>query len=122
MQGWYLQRQFLLTGNGNYSITRRYLALAGPHDSLDTAELVWNSVALPKHRFLMWLAVQNRILTKERLMKMNIQVEDNCCVLCQVQVLETSRHVFVDCAYATSVTNEISQWSGIYLPPADLHT
>ncbi|KAH0769592.1 hypothetical protein KY290_013573 [Solanum tuberosum] len=43
---------------------------------VDFANLIWNGVAQPKHRFIMWLATKDRLLTKERLTKLRIHVDD----------------------------------------------
>lgn len=57
----YMQGHFILNANGQYSITSGYLALLGNQMKLEVAELVWNSVSLPRQRFIMWLAVQNTL-------------------------------------------------------------
>lgn len=46
-----------LTAKGTYSIPGSYMALGGDQVKCDVAELVWNSVSPPKHRFIMWLVV-----------------------------------------------------------------
>ncbi|XP_060178152.1 uncharacterized protein LOC132608097 [Lycium barbarum] len=120
MQHWYRQGQYLLAGNGKYSISRSYLDLIGTRTKWETAELIWNSVSPPKHRFIMWLAVQQRLLTKARLLHLHIPIEDASCCLCQEQVVETSQHLFVDCMFATAVRKEVMQWSNICMPAGDL--
>ncbi|KAG5588828.1 hypothetical protein H5410_049262 [Solanum commersonii] len=73
MQHWYTQGQLNLTANGEYSITSGYLALLDHREKL------------------------KRLLTKERL----IQVATTECCLCQEAVLETNKHLFVECEYVT---------------------
>ncbi|WMV38625.1 hypothetical protein MTR67_032010, partial [Solanum verrucosum] len=63
MQGWYNHRRYMLTQTGKYSITKSYQALMGTKPRWNIAELVWTSMAIPKHRFMTWLAVQGRLLT-----------------------------------------------------------
>lgn len=75
--------------------------MIGNQDKLEVAALVWNSVSLPRQMIIMWLAMQNKWLTKERLLNMEINVEDNRCCLCQQGMLETHRHLFVECEYVT---------------------
>ncbi|KAG5611217.1 hypothetical protein H5410_022498 [Solanum commersonii] len=45
---------FNLTTNGDYSITSNYTEQTGNQAKLEVAELVWNSVLLPRQRFIMW--------------------------------------------------------------------
>ncbi|WMV22135.1 hypothetical protein MTR67_015520 [Solanum verrucosum] len=110
-----------ITTSGEYSITRGYHALLGQREKMENAELIWNSVSLPKHRFTMWLATQKRLLTKERLLNMKIQVDDSKCCLCQDTVMETNKHLFVDCEYATKVRDALLSWSKINLPARELN-
>lgn len=70
----------------------------------------------------MWLAMQNKLLTKGRLLNMNIQVDDRNCSLCQAAVLETNNHLFVECEYAVKVRDALAQWSKISVPTRDLKT
>jgi len=111
MQGWYNQGRYMLTQSGNYSITRSYLALMGYRPKMGTAELIWTSMALPKHRFMVWLAVQGRLLTQERKVRMNIPVEDVACCMCDEQVMETTVHLFEECKWTLAVWHEINQWT-----------
>ncbi|XP_049368638.1 uncharacterized protein LOC125833517 [Solanum verrucosum] len=105
----------MLTKNGTYSITRSYLAIKGQRQQLETADLVWTVVALPKHRFMVWLAIQGRLLTQERKLRLHIQVDDTKCCLCEEKVMETTKHLFEECKWSKMVWQEIVQWTGIYL-------
>ncbi|KAK4737698.1 hypothetical protein R3W88_001395 [Solanum pinnatisectum] len=55
---------------------------------------------MSRHRFIVWLAYQNRLLTKERLQKLNMLIGDDLCVDEQV---ETQQHLFVECAWTRQV-------------------
>uniref|UniRef100_A0A0V0GZU8 Putative ovule protein n=1 Tax=Solanum chacoense TaxID=4108 RepID=A0A0V0GZU8_SOLCH len=68
----------------------------------------------------MWLAVQSKLLTKDRLLRLNIDVEDSSCCMCQDSVMETSKHVFVDCEFAAKVRGELMQWIKTSLPAREL--
>uniref|UniRef100_M1BYX0 Non-LTR retroelement reverse transcriptase n=1 Tax=Solanum tuberosum TaxID=4113 RepID=M1BYX0_SOLTU len=102
MQDWYNQGRYILTQSGTYSITRSYLALMGHIPKLRIAELVWTSMSLSRHRFLVWLVVQGRLLkgrllTHKRKLKLKIPVEDIACCLCDEQVMEATKHLFEEC-------------------------
>lgn len=53
---------------------------------------------------------------------MNIHMEDTRCCLCQSSLMETSKHLFVDCDYAARVRVELLQWSNISVPARELKT
>lgn len=72
MQHWYVQDKYNLIKGGDYSITRSYI------------DVIWNAVAQPKNRFILWPAVQDRSLTKVKLVNF-ISVEETNCCLCDMQ-------------------------------------
>ncbi|XP_070055159.1 uncharacterized protein [Nicotiana tomentosiformis] len=122
MQNWYIQRRYRLTSKGDYSITRSYMELRNARTKLANAELISTSVAQPKHRFIMWLVVHNRLLSKERLGKLNIPVEEATCCLCDYQVIETANHLFSGCPWFQEVKRGVKQWTGSHLQLGDLKT
>ncbi|XP_049372581.1 uncharacterized protein LOC125837524 [Solanum verrucosum] len=111
MRRWYMQNRYRLTKGGAYSITRSYIDIREHHNSSHIADCIWSAVAQPKHRFILWLAVEDRLLTKERLMKMNISVKEVNCCLCDAQKLETVKHLFSECPWITEVNRGFEQWT-----------
>ncbi|XP_075087992.1 uncharacterized protein LOC142169947 [Nicotiana tabacum] len=105
---------------GRYSITKSYLQLKGEHNKMEVADLIWNSVALPKYRFHVWLVVYGRLLTKERLLRLHIPVENPNYYLCDHRVMEKSTHLFVDRNWITSLRVELTQWINVQLPAGEL--
>ncbi|WMV51210.1 hypothetical protein MTR67_044595 [Solanum verrucosum] len=99
MRNWYLQGRYNLTHSGQYSISASYNAMLGELNRLRIADLIWTSVAQPRHRMIMWLAVQGRLLTKERMLRLNIPVDNEICCLCHSQVMETQLHLFAHCTW-----------------------
>ncbi|KAH0640651.1 hypothetical protein KY285_037237 [Solanum tuberosum] len=61
-------------------------------------------------------ATQKRLLTKERL----IQVATTECCLCQEAVLETNKHLFVECEYVTRVRTTLLSWTNTPMTTIDL--
>lgn len=113
MHQWYIQDRYQLTKYGEYSITSSYLAIIGQRPKLNNAELVWTSMALPRHRFLVWLAVHGRLLTQERKVRLHIQDDETDCCLCDEQVMETNSHLFEHCRWTKEVWLEIQKWTGV---------
>ena len=99
----------MLAQNGKYSITRSYLEIKGHRQQLNTIDLVWTAVDLPKHRFMLWLTVQGRFLTEERKLRLHIQVDDTECCLCEERVMETTRDLFEVCNWTKKVWHKMVQ-------------
>lgn len=58
--------------------------------------LVWNSFSIPKCSFILWLALQNRLLTKDRMLSFSMNVDPRCS-LCNNA--ESVHHLFSHCPY-----------------------
>lgn len=56
MNEWYNNGTYTLTSNGEYSATRSYNSKIGAQQRLREADLIWSSIMLPRHRFIVWLA------------------------------------------------------------------
>lgn len=62
---------------------------------------VWNNLSIPKCSFTFWLALKNRLLTKERMSRFGMNT-DVRCVLCD-NATETNDQIFSSCSYVTEV-------------------
>lgn len=60
--------------------------------------IVWNRSGIPKHSFLTWLAVLNRLPTRDRLLSWGLAV-DPSCVLCSGGT-ESRNHLLFECTYS----------------------
>lgn len=67
-------------------------------------KLIWGSYVSPKHSFISWLAIQNKLLTKDRLRSWGCDVEE-ICVLCGA-ACETRDHLFFTCFFKEFVAND----------------
>lgn len=54
----------------------------------------YNRMSIPKHRFIFWLMVQNRLLTKDKLLEWCIPNIDTMCVMCS-RASEIAPHLFL---------------------------
>ncbi|XP_019251400.1 PREDICTED: uncharacterized protein LOC109230348 [Nicotiana attenuata] len=68
--------------------------------------IMFSNLARPKTLFSMWLIIQERMMTTDRLNKWNINV-DPICVLCGNHP-ETHAHLFWECTTTTEL------WAGIF--------
>ncbi|XP_022895208.1 uncharacterized protein LOC111409387 [Olea europaea var. sylvestris] len=70
---------------------------------------VWKPCITPKHSFLLWLAAQSKLLTKDKLLFLDI---DRRCVFCRL-FEETCDHLFFKCSFTSSLWGSIRSWLGI---------
>ncbi|XP_056685717.1 uncharacterized protein [Spinacia oleracea] len=67
---------------------------------------IWGRLAQPKHRFISWLAILERLDTKDRLKLFGVSVDD-ICLLCGLEV-ENYSHLFFGCQYSSRCWNQIA--------------
>ena len=59
---------------------------------------VWERMITPKHRFIVWLLMHNRLYTKVRLHDLGI-ISEQTCGICRSEA-ETVEHLFFGCKYS----------------------
>ncbi|KAM6587484.1 hypothetical protein CsatA_010089 [Cannabis sativa] len=91
-----------------YTIAAGYVLFSPPGTKQKWCNEVWNRLNIPKHSVILWLAMLNRLKTKERLLKHGLQVSELCC-LCNEQT-ETVQHLFFECDVAVKWLQDIKQW------------
>lgn len=69
-------------------------------------KVVWSKSGIPKHNFQAWLAVLNRLPTKDRLLSWNLPVSP-LCLLCNNQQ-ETRDHLFFSCPFSYSIWSHLA--------------
>lgn len=66
---------------------------------VDFRRLICNNAA---STFILWLALRNSLMTKDRLNSWNVGTTDSTCPLCN-NAIETVQHLFFKCPYAAKV-------------------
>ncbi|XP_060210458.1 uncharacterized protein LOC132637380 [Lycium barbarum] len=89
-------------------IKQIYLQLMGDRPRVEWKCVMFHNAVKPKARFTMWLQLQNRLMTMDRLDKWGMQV-DLQCVLCSKHN-ETRDHLFLHCEYSLFVWHKIKHW------------
>lgn len=79
----------------SYSIKAVYRDLLGPQGRVSWANATWNGATIPKSRFVIWLACQDRLKTKQKLMTMGVVDEDTCPI--SGTQTETRDHLYFKC-------------------------
>ncbi|KAJ0561377.1 putative RNA-directed DNA polymerase [Helianthus annuus] len=80
------------------------LRLSNP--SVNWYRAVWFSQCIPRHAFLMWLVIGNKLKTQDRLKPWDVGGPVNlrlmCCPLCQ-HGIDSRTHLFFECPFSTQV-------------------
>ncbi|GJU32844.1 reverse transcriptase zinc-binding domain-containing protein, partial [Tanacetum coccineum] len=68
-------------------------------------KLVWYSQCIPKQSFILWLAIQDRLTTQDKLRRWGNQAVNRCC-LC-LNDLEDLKHLFFQCPFSKAVWRKV---------------
>ncbi|XP_060969513.1 uncharacterized protein LOC133036792 [Cannabis sativa] len=91
-----------------YSISGGYKLLQPVSETKKWSKLVWCRTNVPKHSFILWLAFQDRLKTKESLYRHNI-IDNAACLLC-LQADETVKHLFFSCSLSQDLLDHVKAW------------
>ncbi|GFS33832.1 hypothetical protein Acr_00g0030760 [Actinidia rufa] len=73
------------------------------------SKLVWHSSITPKHSFILWLGLKDRLRTRDKLQDF---IEDLTCPLCMAEN-ENMDHLFFRCQEVYQIWASIKSWLGI---------
>ncbi|XP_056691899.1 uncharacterized protein [Spinacia oleracea] len=90
----------------SYSIKVIYQNLCDQIPKVNCHYFVWNRYTLPKNRVTIWLALQDRLKTKERLHIYGVTI-DETCALCGHDT-ESSAHLFFNCYFSKECSSMVS--------------
>ncbi|XP_059311442.1 uncharacterized protein LOC132063007 [Lycium ferocissimum] len=93
-----------------FSIKQVYQKLRGNHLKVTSRRLVCNNQGAPKWIFILYLALNKRLYTRDRLTQWGI-TEQLVCPLCGTEN-ETVEHLFFKCSYSARVWEKIVEWQG----------
>jgi len=94
-------------GTRNYNIKRGYHHLLQSQPHLQRSSIwkyIWHSNKLPKINIFCWAMVHGKLFIGDTLINRGIQGPTGC-VLC-LSRSKTIQHIFLECAYATTVWKE----------------
>ncbi|XP_057489421.1 uncharacterized protein LOC130775286 [Actinidia eriantha] len=72
-------------------------------------KMVWHKFITPKHSFMLWLGLKERLLTKDKLQGF---VEDQICPMCRTKT-KSVNHIFFQCRVGGQIWDQIKAWLGI---------
>ncbi|XP_019227287.1 PREDICTED: uncharacterized protein LOC109208612 [Nicotiana attenuata] len=100
-----------LTHTGKFVIKKAYKYLLPQYPRVIWKNLNMIPCSVPKYQFILWLELQKRLSTADKMAKWGIQVPRNC-VLCRADAEETHTHLFFDCDYSKQMWSSFLCWTG----------
>lgn len=94
-----------------FSVHKLYSILRGSSNKVHWYRTVWDSMIMPRHAFVTWLAAHNRLLSEESLAHLTLSSRSGVCGLCKKEV-ESCNHLFFKCDFSHKVWRDILTWLG----------
>ncbi|GJX28615.1 putative RNA-directed DNA polymerase [Tanacetum coccineum] len=89
---------------GNFSVSAVWFDLSEVKPKVPWYKLVWFSQNIPRHAFMLWLAINQKLKTQDRL-EVWQEVNDIKCSLCGVEP-ESHDHLFFDCCFSLEIWHQ----------------
>ncbi len=83
---------------GSFSLANAWDQIRLRSSALNWWRIVWFAKAIPRYAFITWLAMRERLSTKERLASWGISC-DMLCVLCRASI-QYRDHLFFKCSFS----------------------
>ncbi|XP_062118712.1 uncharacterized protein LOC133832376 [Humulus lupulus] len=80
-------------------------------ERIEFANVVWCSVAVPKHRFILWQASLGHLLTRDKLQYCNLELPSLLCPVCEMEQ-ESHAHFFFVCPFSQQLRAQMMDWLG----------
>ncbi|XP_062099866.1 uncharacterized protein LOC133805720 [Humulus lupulus] len=96
------------TRNGRIHMSTLY-SLVCPGELVHYGKSVWCKLSAPKHQFILWMAVNQKLNTRDWLQACHIHLPSICCPVCG-QGEETHSHLFFDCIFSRKVLLAVQTW------------
>ncbi|XP_058733826.1 uncharacterized protein LOC131605496 [Vicia villosa] len=92
-----------------FNTNAMYKDLRGRHENQSWRKLLIQNYARPRACFTLWLAILNRLPSKDRLLKINIHTDGKCSFCGQSESIE---HLFFLCSFTSNIWNHVMAWIG----------
>lgn len=97
---------------GIFSVDSAWELIRPHHPALAQFGILWQPGHIPRHSFILWLAIQGRLRTMDRSV---VTLDCSSYALCN-KTMETHDHLFFSCDYASRVWNNINTRAGLRWP------
>ncbi|XP_050213106.1 uncharacterized protein LOC126664647 [Mercurialis annua] len=89
------------SANGNFSINSCWKHLNPAASSIPWTSIIWYKDNIPRYSFITWLALQDKLNTKDKLLRWKVVQSDVCC-FCKSET-ESISHLFFECGYSKAI-------------------
>ncbi|XP_062114943.1 uncharacterized protein LOC133828913 [Humulus lupulus] len=104
-----------VTVQGKLKLNRLYYLLL-PGNPNPSMKSVWYNISMPKHRFILWQVVHQKLPTSDLLHHCHMSLPSLVCPICELED-ETHSHVFFECVFSKRVVQLVFEWlHGLYWP------
>ncbi|XP_062104354.1 uncharacterized protein LOC133815539 [Humulus lupulus] len=79
-------------------------------------KFIWCKLSMPKHRFILWQAYHQKLLTRDLLYHCNIPISSQSCPVCDTE-MESDAHLFFNCLFSRKVLQAVEKWLGNLIWP-----
>lgn len=101
-----------------YLVKKVYDTLVGDQVRISWDKVVWNKLSLPKHIFIIWLAIQEKVAINSKT-NSGISSSDSC-LLC-AQHKEDHHRLFFRCPFILACLLQLKNWMSCSSRFEDLH-
>ena len=93
--------KWTITSSGYHSCAATYNEIRVKELEVDRWKFLWFQLAIPRHSFIGWLAIKNKLTTTDRLAKWG-HTGNTLCVFCR-GCIESQDHLFFVCPFARRI-------------------
>ncbi|KAI3855780.1 hypothetical protein MKX03_033460 [Papaver bracteatum] len=97
--------------SGDFTLKDTYNALRDKVPKVTWHSLVWFSNCIPRHCFIVWVALHRGLKTRFKLLSWGLDV-DHVCVLCN-HMIEDDLHLLFHCSYSAIVWEKLYPLLGL---------
>ncbi|GKB15011.1 RNA-directed DNA polymerase, eukaryota, reverse transcriptase zinc-binding domain protein [Tanacetum coccineum] len=83
------------------------------NDKVEWYSMIWFPQAIPRHAFVLWLAVQKRLMTQDKLLLWKPN-DDMKCALCE-QCADSHNYLFFSCEFSKVIWEELNKMLNVRL-------
>ncbi|XP_070004401.1 uncharacterized protein LOC142163412 [Nicotiana tabacum] len=115
-RSWFEDRDYKVelkkcSSSDGFIIKKAYLSFQPQYLKVPWKNLIMGARQIPRHQFILWLAIRQRLATVDKLEKWGINVPKDY-VLCSMGVTETLAHLSFECNYARHIWTSLLRWMG----------
>ncbi|XP_062073122.1 uncharacterized protein LOC133777496 [Humulus lupulus] len=70
---------------------------------------VWCNISVPKHRFILWQSVHQKLPTRDLLHHCHMSLPSLVCLICELED-ESHSHIFFECVFSKRVVQFVFEW------------